>query len=375
MEANRESTSQRSSTPALDVVIIDDEEMFTEGCRQTLELSGYRAAVARDGPHGLQLVRSTLPGVVLVDLKIPGMDGLEVLGQLSEIDTPVVPIVITGHGTVDSAVESMKIGAFDFLSKPFEPEKLLETVRRGLSLSILRKEAREADANKAIGGTQTSIPDKYDLLLSGLDILGNAYSLGLEKRQLLDELAYLETEAKYHAESLGQIKKKERTILDIRNDLVATDDIMRMYGFQKSEIIQILLDIQEKYRWLPRHILRWISGRLNIAIKDIYTIAEFYEAFSLEPRGRHSVQVCTGTACHVRGSSQVLGRVSALLGIGAGQTDSRQEFSLDTVHCLGCCALAPVVQVDGKYHNNPSKKRLQTIMKSLEKVEGTPCRG
>ncbi len=148
-----------------------------------------------------------------------------------------------------------------------------------------------------------------------------------------------------------------------------TDAIMRKYDFQKNSLIQVLLDVQETFRWLPRHILNWISGRLNIPLREIYVIANFYEAFSLEPRGRHIVQVCTGTACHVRGASEMLTRVSAALGIQPGQTDSRQEFTLETVHCIGCCALAPVVQIDAQYYRDPTRSKLEKIIKSLEKLE------
>jgi len=364
MEA-REIAKERSLP--LDVVVIDDEEMFTEGCRQTLEMGGYRAAVASDGPQGLQLVRSVLPSVVLVDLKMPGMDGLEVLSHLNDIEPSIVPIIITGHGTVDSAVESMKIGAFDFLTKPFEPERLLETVRRGMNLHVLRKEAKEEKPAEAIA--QPAAPDKQDLLLEGLNMLGEAYSMGLEKGQLLDELTSLESEAKYHAQSLGQIKRKERMILDTREELMAVDTILQKYDFQKGALIQVLLDVQERYRWLPRHLLRWISGRLNVPLREIYTIAEFYEAFSLKPRGRHSVQVCTGTACHVRGASETMTRISAALGIEPGETDSKQRFTLDEVRCLGCCALAPVVQIDGQYYQDPSRRKLGNIIKTVEKEE------
>ncbi len=366
MEASKRVASERKGVPTLDVLIIDDEELFTEACSQTLEGGGYRTAVAKNGQQGLQMAGSAHPSVILLDLKMPGMAGLEALSHLSKVEPSAVPIIVTGHGTVDSAVESMKLGAFDFLTKPFEPEKLLETVRRGLSLSTLRKEAK---TSKTLVEEQQHPTDKYDLLLQGLDVLGEAYSMGLEKRQLLDELTYLETEAKYHAESLGQIKKKERAILDIRNDLLAADAIMRKYDFQKNALIQVLLDVQEKFRWLPRHILGWIAGRLNIPLREIYIVANFYEAFSLEPRGRHTVQVCTGTACHVRGASEMLTRVSAAFGIQPGQTDSKQLFTLETVHCLGCCALAPVVQIDSQYYHEPARNKLEKIIKSLEKEE------
>jgi NADH-quinone oxidoreductase subunit E len=370
METTNTTTTAQPAYP-IDVVMIDDEEMFTEGCRQTLEMGGYRAAVARNGMLGLDLVQAAHPSVVLVDLKMPGMNGLEVLAHLAETAPSAVPIIVTGHGTVDSAVESMKVGAFDFLTKPFEPEKLLESVRRGMSLSVLRQAAKEPA--KAAPAAIVAPHTKNDVVLEGLGVLSEAYSLGLNKREFLDEISYLESEAKYHAESLGQIKKKERAILDIRNELLEADSIMEKYDFQKGALIQVLLDVQEKLHWIPGHIIHWIAVRLNVAPAEIHTIVNFYEAFSLEPRGRHCVQVCTGTACHVRGAEEMLLRVSAVLGIQAGQTDSRQQFTLETVHCLGCCALAPVVQVDNDYYHQPSKNRLARIVKALDKEEAIPC--
>ncbi len=379
METMNTTTTKQPTPYPLDVVVIDDEETFTEGCRQTLEMGGYRSAVARNGLQGLDLVQAMHPGVVLVDLKMPGMNGLEVLNHLATTAPSAVPIIVTGHGTVDSAVESMKVGAFDFLTKPFEPEKLLESVRRGLSLSVLRKAAKESPSENRAEAAMAAPKDKNDVVLRGLGILSESYSLGLGKRELLDELSYLESEAKYHAQSLGQIKKKERAILDIRNELLEADSIMEKYDFQKGALIQVLLDVQEKLHWIPRHIIHWIAARLNVAPAEIHTIVNFYEAFSLEPRGRHSVQVCTGTACHVRGAQEMLLRVSAVLGLRAGQTDSQQQFTLETVHCLGCCALAPVVQIDKEYYHQPSKNRLARIVKSLDvksidKEEAIPCR-
>ena len=366
MSADKQPAGERPAKIPLDVLIIDDEESFAETCSQTLEKSGYHTAIAKSASQGLQISGAAHPSVVLLDLKLPGMNGVEMIDRLMKQEIPTVPIVLTGHATVDSAVEAMKLGAFDFLTKPCPHEKLLETVRRGLSLSTLR---REANSSKTSIDGQPHPSNKYDLLLQGLDVLGEAYSIGLEKRQLLDELSYLENEAKYHAESLGQIKKKERAILDIRNDLLKADAIMRKYDFQKNSLIQVLLDVQEGFRWLPRHILSWISGRLNIPLREIYVVANFYEAFSLEPRGRHTVQVCTGTACHVRGASEMLIRVSVLLGIQPGQTDSKQAFTLETVHCLGCCALAPVVQIDTQYYHDPARNKLEKIIKTLEKEE------
>ena len=95
----------------------------------------------------------------------------------------------------------------------------------------------------------------------------------------------------------------------------------------------------------------------------------FYEAFSLEPRGAHMVQICDGTACHVRGASELLTRVSSLLGIQPGETDSTCTFSLRTVHCMGCCALGPVIKIDEEYYSNPTSKRMKEVFRSLEEQE------
>ena len=357
-----------------DVVVIDDDESMCEGCRQTLEKGGYRATIARDGSQGLRLVEESHPKVVLVDLKMPGMTGEEVLAKISEMDSSIISIVITGYGTIDSAVEIMKIGAFDFLTKPFKPEKLLESVKRGIKLSETQKVPKVVEA----APLPSEIPEpvtlnKQNILLKGLEVLGESYSLGIEKRHFFEELRYLETEARYHAESLGQIKKKEKAIQDIVRELRVVDDIIDKHKYKKSALIQILLDIQIKLNWLPRHTLKWVSIRLNIPLANIYNIATFYEALSLEPRGVHIVQVCQGTACHVRGSSGLMERISSLLGIQPGETDSEQLFTLQSVHCLGCCALAPVIKIDDKYYSNPTVTRFRKILNTYKEESKISC--
>ncbi|MCK4275506.1 MAG: 4Fe-4S dicluster domain-containing protein [Phycisphaerae bacterium] len=130
------------------VAVIDDEESMREGCRQTLDAEGYRTAVAEDGERGVRLVERTRPNVVLVDLKMPGMDGMEVIDRIRRIDPDITTIVITGYGTVDSAVAAMKAGARDFLSKPFGTEKLLEAVAHGFERHRLQKQTGALDREK-----------------------------------------------------------------------------------------------------------------------------------------------------------------------------------------------------------------------------------
>jgi len=357
-----------------DVVVIDDEPSMCEGCRQTLEAEGYRAAVAPDGPRGLALVEQDRPSVVIVDLKIPHMSGVEVLAKLSEIDPTIVSIVITGYPSIDSAVESMRTGAFDFLTKPFEPDQLLDSVRRGIELSQARKRVQPRPAGLAPAEvSETAALDKPDVLLRGLEALGQYYSLGLGKRDFLEELSHLEVEAKYHAETLGQIRKKEKAIRDIVQDLRVVDEVVAKHEYKKTALLQILLDVQTRLNWVPRHALKWISRRLKVALGSLYSIATFYEALSLEPRGAHLVEICTGTACHVRGAPRLNTTVSALLGIQPGETDPEQVFTLRTVHCMGCCALAPVIKIDDQYYSNPSMQKLERILSSYRDKREQTC--
>jgi len=123
----------------------------------------------------------------------------------------------------------------------------------------------------------------------------------------------------------------------------------------------MFIDVQTDYNWLPKHALHHISNKLDIPLTNIYSIASFYKFFILEPRGKHSITVCTGTACHVRGATNLLQRIVNVLGVKPGDTTEDLKFTLDTVNCLGVCALGPVMMVDNQYHSNPSIGKLKKI--------------
>jgi NADH-quinone oxidoreductase subunit E len=144
------------------------------------------------------------------------------------------------------------------------------------------------------------------------------------------------------------------------------DQIIAKYQADKSALIQMLLEIQRENRWLPKPAVARLSQRLGIPINQIYHIATFYKAFSLIPQGRHAVSVCLGTACHVRGAPRLLDRVTDTLCIGPGETSPDMKFTLSTVNCLGCCALGPVMLVDGEYHGNPSAKEIERVIASYD---------
>lgn len=214
---------------------------------------------------------------------------------------------------------------------------------------------------------------KTDILLRGLEILSEYYALGLDRPPLNMELKKLEQEAIHHLSELKKIKQKEDAVKQLVQELKDVDQIIDEYNGEKSALIQILLKIQAKNSWLPKPALLWVSERLDIPMSQILNIATFYKAFSLEPRGKHLVRVCLGTACHVRGGPKILQAAEQYLGIKSGETSSDMKFTLESVNCLGCCALGPVMMVDEEYHGklNPSKVGdiLSIYQKDTKKIE------
>ncbi len=144
------------------------------------------------------------------------------------------------------------------------------------------------------------------------------------------------------------------------------DQIIDSHGGEPSSLIQVLLEIQNEYNWLPKDALQRIGERLCVPMSRILHIATFYKAFSLVPKGRHQVHICMGTACHVRGAGKILDQASDVCGIGPGETDLELKFSLETVNCLGCCALGPVMEVDGNTHGKLSTRSTAEVLATYE---------
>jgi len=142
--------------------------------------------------------------------------------------------------------------------------------------------------------------------------------------------------------------------------------VIRKYQRDKDMLIQILLDLQSMFGWLSQEVLTEVSGQLEVPITQVYQIASYYKAFSLMPRGRHIIKVCLGTACQVRGSPRLLDTISAMLGMKPHETSEDMRFTLETVNCLGCCAMGPVVVVDETYHTKPSPSDLRKIFESAK---------
>jgi len=151
-------------------------------------------------------------------------------------------------------------------------------------------------------------------------------------------------------------------------DLGAVDNILEQHHFDSTELIAILLDVQDKLGYLPVPALSRIAQQLNVNPTEIYGIATFYSQFRLYPPGRHQFTVCMGTACHVRGAVQVLREFERRLCICAGETTSDLEYGLETVNCVGACAIGPLVIVDDEYHGDMTTMRVPILLRRLERA-------
>ena len=149
----------------------------------------------------------------------------------------------------------------------------------------------------------------------------------------------------------------------ISKDFPAIDAIIKKYDEKKEFLICILQDIQTRYGYLPKEALIRVAEKLDISIIQIYRVATFFKAFSLRPKGGHTIHVCLGTACHVRGAERVLDKIKRDLKIDVDETTKDMNFTLKTVNCLGACALGPIVDIDGKCHGHMNTNKVESVLK------------
>jgi NADH-quinone oxidoreductase subunit E len=144
------------------------------------------------------------------------------------------------------------------------------------------------------------------------------------------------------------------------------DGIIEQYGGREAAILAILQDVQAKDKYLQKEALEYVSQKMRIPLVQVFRIATFYNALSLKPRGRHKIDVCLGTACHVRGGNKILNKLERDLGIPVGETTKDKRFTLESVHCVGCCSLGPVAVIDGKVFGRLAQDKMPALLKEFK---------
>ena len=161
-----------------------------------------------------------------------------------------------------------------------------------------------------------------------------------------------------------------------QSESVKVTELLAKYESRRSSLIPVLQEVQEQYRYLPQAVLRQVADRLDVPLPDVYHVATFYNCFSLEPVGRNLVQVCLGTACHVRGAPRVLDRVLTDLKLAHPGTTKDVEFTVRPVRCIGCCGLAPVVKVNDNTHPHMTQAKVKGMLnKYYRKPEAAQAAG
>lgn len=140
--------------------------------------------------------------------------------------------------------------------------------------------------------------------------------------------------------------------------------ILERHQRDPSLLVSILQDVDGEFFYLPEEVIKEVSQGLAIPLTRVYSVATFFKAFSLRPRGRHRINCCLGTACHVRGAVKILEKLEENLDIKPGETTQDFRFTLETVNCVGACAVGPVVIVNGKYHGQMTPDKVKTLLES-----------
>jgi len=290
----------------LNVLLLEQDPGRRSNLEKALAGKGYGVRAVPDAASLLAVLAANPPHLVMLDVDLPKNEGMAVL-KAAHDSQPSVPIICeTENPTVESAVEAMRRGAVNYISK-------------------------------------------YKPMTESLEFIDHA----LERERMEVET---------------RLKARERRVrtFDDPTTLSRIDGILSEHDYKESMLISYLQDIQKDLNYLPQDALRFVARRVNVSLPRVYSIATFYKAFSLRPRGRHLVHVCLGTACHVRGGGKILESLERELGIGAGETTYDNKFSLESVRCVGCCGLAPVFMIDGKFYGKMTQDKIPDIIVRYE---------
>ena len=277
-----------------------------ERLKAALQDAGYEVRLAPGARALAAVLAADPPHALILDLDLPDGDGMDVLKAARETNPDMPVIAATSDPTVEEAVEVIKRGAYNYVSKKSPVSTIIVILSHALERERMEVETRE--------------------------------------------------------------KARERKIrtFDDPASLAVIDGILARHHYSGSMLISYLQDIQKELRYLPQDALRFVARRLNVPLPRVYGIATFYKSFSLRPRGEHIIQVCLGTACHVKGGTNIAERFERELGIKTGDTTYDDRFSLESVRCVGCCGLAPVFVIDGQFFGKMTQEKIPEVLERYE---------
>ena len=257
------------------------------------------------------------------------------------------------------------------------PEALTSVDEDHVDLALVAEGASDVSARTLMVDLHSAVPELPVVVLAEEPTIAGAVEAvrhgaadyaGIDASGV-ELLAVVNKSLEAKREFLAEAERRQRHRLVSFEDLKSIDTIdaiMKKHEFDASRLVGILQDIQQELRYLPRDALRHVAERLNIPLPRVYSVATFYKAFSLKPRGRHTVNVCLGTACHVQGGVGIIDKLERELGVRAGEMTYDERFSLESVRCVGCCGLAPVFVVDEDFHGKMTQDKVASVLEKYE---------
>ena len=277
------------------ILVVDDEKTVCESVNKIFSRKGYTVDDSLNAKEAMEKIKKTSYDLVITDMKMPEMGGLELLEIIKDYYPELEVILITGYPSTDTADKAIKLGAADYIPKPFTPDEIIEIAEKALKRRKIEKEEKEID------------------------------------------------------------------VISIK-----AQEISERWDNKSENIIEMMHDVQSEFNYLPKDVMFKVSENTNVPISKIFNIATFYNAFSLEPKGRHQINICMGTACHVKGASKVLDNLKKRLNIKEGETTEDMRFSLEAVRCVGCCGLAAVMTVDDDLYGEIKLNKINKIINKYE---------
>lgn len=283
------------------IVIVDDEEVVIKSCERILKPKGYEVKGFTSAEEALKALEENHYDVMITDLKMPGIDGLELIKRARANNPSLAIVVITGYPSQESLQEALQYGIVDYLPKPFSPQLLMDVTEKAF-------EAAKAKKTEVLPAEVQDVQAKYNQIM----------------------------------------------------------EIINRYRGKPGALIPVLEDVQEVLGYLPPTVQRLIARELNIPVSEVHGVVSFYSFFTMKPKGRYGIRVCMGTACYVKRAGEVLKEISEKLGIKEGDITEDRKFSLETVRCLGLCALAPVVMVNEDVHAGVDPMKTDDILSKYQ---------
>jgi NADH-quinone oxidoreductase subunit E/NADP-reducing hydrogenase subunit HndA len=268
------------------ILVVDDELVVLKGSERVLRPEGYEVDAVPSPLEGLEKFEQGGYDLVITDIMMPEMDGLEFIRRIRQKSTDINIVMITGFPSQESIKEALGLRIVDYLPKPFSPALLLEVV--GKAMAVTRS--------------------------------GTAPEPGVED---------------YNEEVAEKL-----------------DALIEKFRGHRGPLIPLLEETQELIGYLPPVVLRHVARGLGLPVAEVHGVVSFYHFFTMKPKGKHNIKVCTGTACYVKRADEIVSRLSKELGIEMGGVTEDRQFSMESVRCLGACGLAPVVVIGQETHGS-----------------------